>query len=119
MIDLNSFNLQNPWRNGSFNPTSSIPRDILGDVQSWLREPEILVIIGSRQVGKTTLLFQVIEHLLSAAVSKVFSLLIGWNSALFLLKIFWDKRRAKKRKLFFCHYGLCCSFVWSLCYRRE
>jgi predicted AAA+ superfamily ATPase len=69
MIDITSFQLQNPWRSGKFIPEKSLRRNLLSDVLSWLDDPDILVVIGSRQVGKTTLLFQVIEQLIATGLS--------------------------------------------------
>ena len=65
MVDLLSFQLQNPWRQNNYIPPPSIRRQVLSDTLAWLHDPDILVVVGSRQVGKTTLLFQIIEHLLS------------------------------------------------------
>jgi hypothetical protein len=65
MIDLTSFHFQNPWRGDKFTPSQSFPRHLLRDMLAWLDDPDILVIVGSRQVGKTTLISQIIEHLLA------------------------------------------------------
>jgi predicted AAA+ superfamily ATPase len=74
MIDLNSFNLQNPWRHSHFIPDKVLQHLLLHEVLAWMNDPDILVVIGSRQVGKTTLLYQIIEHLLAtgAATSDIF-----------------------------------------------
>jgi len=40
-----------------------IERSLLPDLISWLDKPEIIVIIGSRQVGKTTLLKTLLQHI--------------------------------------------------------
>ena len=69
MIDISSFQVQNPWRTGRFAPVQSFRRHLLSEALAWLDDPDILVIIGSRQVGKTTLLFQMIEHLLANNVT--------------------------------------------------
>lgn len=70
MVDIASFNLQNPWRSGRFVPIESFQRQLLRQTLDWLDAPDILVIIGSRQVGKTTLIFQIIEHLLADNIAK-------------------------------------------------
>ena len=52
-----------------FLPDINIKRNILSDILKWLNEKEIIVILGARQVGKTTIIFQVISHILSETVS--------------------------------------------------
>jgi hypothetical protein len=66
LFDLTSFQLQNPWRGGGrIVPAKSFPRQLLNEVIAWLDDPDIIVIVGSRQVGKTTLIYQIIEYLFS------------------------------------------------------
>lgn len=65
MIDISSFQIQNPWRTGQFTSEKSLRRNLLSHLQAWLDDPDIIVVIGSRQVGKTTLLFQLIEQLVA------------------------------------------------------
>lgn len=48
-----------------FLPDTNIIRNILPDIISWLSEKEIIVLLGARQVGKTTIIFQLIDHILS------------------------------------------------------
>lgn len=67
-MNYTSFLLQNPWRNGEFKDDASIERELLPSVIRDLEKPEITVITGSRQVGKTTLLMDVIAHLLRKGV---------------------------------------------------
>ena len=40
-----------------------IKREVFKEVLSWINEPEVIVVTGPRQVGKTTLLNQVVEWL--------------------------------------------------------
>ena len=47
-----------------FLPDTNISRNILPDVIKWLTEKEIIVLLGARQVGKTTVIFQLINHIL-------------------------------------------------------
>lgn len=70
MIDLSSFQIQNPWRSDLFLPEKSFRRNLLSRVQAWIDDPDIIVVIGSRQVGKTTLLFQLIEQLIASKVDQ-------------------------------------------------
>jgi predicted AAA+ superfamily ATPase len=67
-MDYQSFLLQNPWRSGDFKDDLSIEREIFPSVISDLEKPEITVITGSRQVGKTTLLMDMIGLLLNRGV---------------------------------------------------
>ncbi len=43
-----------------------IKRELLPAILKWLDKPEIIVVIGSRQVGKTTLLKMIFEQIQSA-----------------------------------------------------
>ncbi len=47
-----------------FLPDVNIKRNILPDIIKWLTEKEIIVLLGARQVGKTTIIFQLINHIL-------------------------------------------------------
>jgi len=67
-MNYTSFLLQNPWRNVKFKDDRSIERKILSPVIRELEKQEITVITGSRQVGKTTLLMDIISHLLQQGV---------------------------------------------------
>lgn len=64
MQDL-SFRQANPWRFRKKFKTDFLPRELLGEILTEIPSQEILVLTGARQVGKTTLLFQVIDHLLN------------------------------------------------------
>lgn len=63
-MDITSFNLSNPWRAGRDFPVPSIQRSVAGDLQKWLDEPEILILSGARQVGKTSIVYQMIDWLM-------------------------------------------------------
>jgi predicted AAA+ superfamily ATPase len=58
------FDLQNPWRRGGDVPFDLRPRDILALILENLSNRKILGLVGSRQVGKSSLLFLMIRHLL-------------------------------------------------------
>lgn len=62
---VQEFLLQNPWREGKQVklPDNFIPRDIVSKVFDWMDEPDILVILGPRQSGKTTALKKIILNL--------------------------------------------------------
>lgn len=47
---------------------SLYPRTILTSLAPWLHDKQALVLIGSRQVGKTSLLFLIIQQLLSQKI---------------------------------------------------
>jgi predicted AAA+ superfamily ATPase len=56
----------NSWRSGRFHgPPETVRRDIHDRGMKYLREPEILILSGLRQTGKSTLLFQMIADLLA------------------------------------------------------
>jgi len=52
-----------------FLPDINIKRIVLNDILKWLSEREIIVLLGARQVGKTTIIFQIINQILSGAAS--------------------------------------------------
>ncbi|MBU1147039.1 MAG: AAA family ATPase, partial [Candidatus Omnitrophica bacterium] len=43
-----------------------IKRDVLPQIIKWIAKKEAVVLIGSRQVGKTCLLYLLIQHLVKA-----------------------------------------------------
>jgi len=47
-----------------------VAREIFSEVAGHLREKEISIIVGARQVGKTTLLLQLREYLLRKKIAK-------------------------------------------------
>jgi hypothetical protein len=61
----------NPWWNtGNFVlPDRVVERYIFFDLIKWLKEKEILGLIGLRRSGKTFLMWQLIQHLLSQNVN--------------------------------------------------
>lgn len=66
------FEIRNPWRKnkGFLVPENYIVRDLEKDVKSEVESDDILIIYGSRQVGKTTLLYKMIQCLRQAGVSQ-------------------------------------------------
>lgn len=69
MINFDSFLLQNPWRSKGFTFSQYINRDMFPSVLPYLSQKHIIIITGARQVGKTTLMYQVMEHLTAEGVS--------------------------------------------------
>lgn len=65
-MDITVFNLSNPWRTGREWHVPSIERSITREIVKWLDEPEILILSGARQVGKTSILYQLIDILLKS-----------------------------------------------------
>lgn len=63
-MDITTFNLSNPWRTGRAWDVPGIERAITKELVKWLDEPEILILAGARQVGKTSILYQLIDWLL-------------------------------------------------------
>ena len=66
-MDITTFNLSNPWRTGRAWEVPGISRDTTGELIKWLDEPEILILSGARQVGKTSILYQLIDWLINSA----------------------------------------------------
>ena len=63
-MDITTFNLSNPWRTGRNWDVPGIERSVTGQLLKWLDEPEILILSGTRQVGKTSILYQLIDWLI-------------------------------------------------------
>jgi len=63
-MDISTFNLSNPWRTGRKWDVPGIERPVTKKIDKWLDEPEILILSGARQVGKTSILYQLIDRLL-------------------------------------------------------
>ncbi len=63
----NTFDLQNPWRvpGYTFTKEEYIHRDIFARLLQDLNQKEIIVVVGSRQVGKTFLMKKMIEKLIT------------------------------------------------------
>jgi predicted AAA+ superfamily ATPase len=66
-MDITTFSLSNPWRTGRAWDVPGIPRDMTGELIKWFDEPEILILSGARQVGKTSILYQLIDWLINSA----------------------------------------------------
>ena len=64
------FELQNPWRSRVFKPSLK-NRRVLKILLENLHNRKILGLIGSRQVGKSSLLYLIIEHLLQEGVRAI------------------------------------------------
>lgn len=67
-----TFNLRNPWRQGKsfLVPKNYITRNIEKKIKQYFKNNDILIIYGSRQVGKTTLLYKIMQDLHKTGVSK-------------------------------------------------
>ncbi len=68
-MNYESFLLQNPWRKGNDFKINSVQRETLPIILKELDDPSITVIIGGRQVGKTTILMNLISYLLRKKVA--------------------------------------------------
>ncbi|MBI4745517.1 MAG: ATP-binding protein [Deltaproteobacteria bacterium] len=69
-MDEALFYAWNAWKTGKFKlPAGIVERDIHIKAVRYLKEKEILVLLGLRQTGKSTLTFQLIDHLLSEKVA--------------------------------------------------
>lgn len=57
--------MQNPWKRGQPALTEKVvSRTIIRQIEPWLEEPEIIVIKGARQTGKTTVISYLIDKLI-------------------------------------------------------
>lgn len=67
---LKLFDIRNPWRTKkkSLLPKLYIDRTMEKEIGEYLASDDIIVIYGSRQVGKTTLLYKIINDLLGKGV---------------------------------------------------
>ena len=66
-IDI--FRFQNPWRiDPHYKVTPYFHRTILHQIEKWLNEPEIIVLLGPRQSGKTTILMKLTENMLTQKI---------------------------------------------------
>ena len=63
------FRLQNTWRFGETFPFSLRKRTILELILNNLNNKKILGLIGSRQVGKSSLLYLTISHLIETNIN--------------------------------------------------
>lgn len=64
-MDERLFYAWNTWKAGRFKlPPGIIERDIQGKAIRYLQDKEILVLLGLRQTGKSTMAFQLIDYLL-------------------------------------------------------
>ena len=52
----------NPWWTKEFK-SNAVKRDIYDKVNQWLKRKEIIVLLGARRSGKTTLMYLLIERL--------------------------------------------------------
>lgn len=66
------FDIRNPWRKGKgfLVPKKYIARNLEKDIKAHINSDDILIIHGSRQAGKTTLIHKIIEHLRQKGVSE-------------------------------------------------
>ncbi|MDZ7341030.1 MAG: ATP-binding protein [candidate division KSB1 bacterium] len=68
LIDI--FYFQNPWRRDpKFKVTPFFNRKVVVHIEKWINEPDIIILIGPRQSGKTTILYKLIENLISQNIS--------------------------------------------------
>ncbi len=45
------------------------PRTVVPDILQWMGDKQAIVLVGSRQVGKTSILYLLIQHLLSQKIN--------------------------------------------------
>lgn len=68
-MDERLFYAWNTWKRGKFKlPSGTIERDMHSKAVRSLKDREIVVFLGLRQTGKSTLAFQLIDHLLKDGI---------------------------------------------------
>jgi len=68
MFDRKLYQWQNPWKHDETLKFDWVARSIIKEIQRWLKRKEIIVLLGSRQVGKTTILKRLIQNLLQEKI---------------------------------------------------
>ncbi len=63
---LDSLLRWNIW--GSWKTTKSFKRDIIDEICRYTDTEEVIALIGPRRAGKSTLLYQVMNHLLANGI---------------------------------------------------
>lgn len=84
MVDIHPLNDFNPWWAGAGVPESllgTFERPTFSTIKDYLDKRFILLIYGLRRVGKTTLLYQVIRHLLETGTDKLRILYFSFDDA--------------------------------------
>ncbi len=70
-MDMEIFNMRNPWRTGRPFEHAWVPRRELETLVGWMDNPYVTIITGARQTGKTTLLSMLVQRLLATGVPAV------------------------------------------------
>jgi len=63
-MGMTALRLSYPWRTGRSWDVPRIERAVTKELARWLNAPEILILSGPRQVGKTSILYQLIDWLI-------------------------------------------------------
>ena len=64
-MDKTIFALKNPWRSGTIPTPPAIHRHLLESFLSSADEPYVSILLGARATGKTTLIYHLVERLIS------------------------------------------------------
>jgi predicted AAA+ superfamily ATPase len=67
-MNIDIFNMRNPWRTGRPYEHAWLSRRELEPLAGWMDNPYIVVVTGARQAGKTTLLYMLVQRLLANGV---------------------------------------------------
>lgn len=63
-MDKRFFDIKNPWRSGQSVKPPAIRRTCLDELDTWLKDDEVVVVYGPRRIGKSTLLLSIVAELL-------------------------------------------------------
>ena len=71
MNNIRIFELQNPWRQNRpfFDNINYIKRTIFSQIKKWMNSEDIIVLLGARQTGKSTLMFRTISELINQNIN--------------------------------------------------
>ncbi len=64
-MDRSIFALKNPWRSGNMSAPPAIHRHLLESLLPSADDPHVSVLLGARATGKTTLVYHLVERLIS------------------------------------------------------
>ena len=79
------FELQNPWRFQKKYKFKYKPRKILGELIKNLNNKKILGLVGSRQVGKSAILYLLIDYLIKKKTPKENIFILIWTIFVFTI----------------------------------
>ncbi len=68
-MDKTTFILKNPWKRGLTLPPPTIDRPEFDGAMALLRQPQVVLVMGPRRAGKTTLMREVLRRVLAGGLA--------------------------------------------------